>query len=86
MGNDKLEDLLFTLDGVYTTAATPSEGWKAAWRWAGHASRRQHRRALYGRIIELAQQFGAGATWPPISDAAQKGMERAFREIGIAGY
>ena len=82
----KLESLLFELDGIYTGAATPSAGWKAAWRWAGHASRRAHRRALYGRIIELAQQFGAGETWPPVSIEAQRGMERAFRLIGIEGY
>ena len=86
MGNDKLEALLFDLDGVYTTAKTPAEGWDAAWRWAGHASRRAHRRALYGRITELAQMFGTGETWPPVSIEAQRGMEKAFREIGIEGY
>ncbi len=93
--NDKMKSLLFELDGVYTTATTPSAGWKAAWRWAGHASRRKYRRVLYGRIIELVKVFGAGETWrleaadalgPPVSIEAQRGMERAFREIGIEGY
>lgn len=93
--NDKMESLLFELDEVYTTATTPVAGWKAAWRWAGHASRRKYRRVLYGRIIELAREFGAGETWrlgaadalePPVSIEAQRGMGRAFREIGIEGY
>lgn len=86
MGNDiksKLESLLWELDWIYTTAATPAAGWKAAWRWAGHASRREYRRELYGHIIELAKRFGAGEDWPPVSIEAQRAMERAFREIGI---
>lgn len=95
MESNKLETLLFELDGVYTSATTPSAGWDAAWRWAGHASRRAHRRALYGRIIELAKQFGTGQTWSleaadapwsPVSIEAQRGMERALRQIGIEGY
>jgi hypothetical protein len=84
MGNDN-ESLLFELDWIYTTAKTPSAGWKAAWRWSGHASRRSYRRELYGHIIELAKRFGTGETWPPVSDASQRGMERAFRQIGIEG-
>jgi hypothetical protein len=86
MENNKLESLLSELDWIYTTATTPSAGWKAAWRWAGHTSRRSHRRELYGHIIELAKRFGAGEAWPPVSDAAKRGMEKAFREIGIEGY
>jgi hypothetical protein len=84
--NSKVESLLWELDWIYTTAATPGAGWKAAWRWSGHASRRGHRRALYGRIVELAREFGTGGQWPAPSDAAQRGMERAFREIEIEGY
>ena len=80
---ERITDAVESVQWAYTTALTPGQGYRAAFKVAWHASRRDLRHELLAEIIRLAREYTTGDVWPPSSESVERAVAKAFAQIGI---